>query len=99
MKPPGRTTLTRMQVAAQHEAERIEITQDARVHGKLIKEPMSCQVDLRDDFVGIVNLIDIISSDQLILDRLKARMRDITAARVARAAGAEDLAIDSEAEA
>ncbi len=99
MKPPGKTTLTRMQSAAQREMERIEITQDARVHGGLIKEPMASQVEARDDFAGMVNLIDIISSDQLILDRLKARMRDIGAARVARAPATEDLAIDAEAEA
>lgn len=97
MKPPGRTTLARMQIAALREKERIEISQDARVHAKLIKEPMACQVELRDDMAGIVNLIDIISSDQMILDRLKQRMKDAAAARFGvPAPGAEDLAIDSE---
>lgn len=99
MKRPGKTTLTRMLLAAQREMERIEITQDARVQAGLIEEPMPSQVEARDDFAGIVNLIDIINSDQLILDRLKTRMRDIGLARAARAADAEDLAIDAEAEA
>jgi hypothetical protein len=31
MKPPGKTTLSRMQQTAAIEAERIEISQDARV--------------------------------------------------------------------
>jgi hypothetical protein len=100
MKPPGRTTLARMQIAALREKERIEISQDARVHAGLSKEPMACQVELRDDMAGIVNLIDVIFSDQLLTDRLTQRMKEIAAARVAPPrSGVEDIAVDAEAEA
>lgn len=74
MKPPGKTTLPRMQAAAHNEATRIEISQDGRVSAGMLKEPMLDQVRLRDDFAGIVKLIDLIESDQVILDRLKKRM-------------------------
>lgn len=75
MNPPGKTTLFRMQLAAQREQERIEISQDGRVREKMLAEPMPEQVLLRDDFAGIVRLIDVIMSDQMILDRLAERMR------------------------
>jgi hypothetical protein len=75
MKPPGQTTLYRMQLAAQNEAERIEISQDGRVSARLLEEPMSDQVALRDDFAGIVRLIDAIMSDAALLERLQERMR------------------------
>ncbi len=88
MIPPGKTTLFRMQLAAQNEAERIEISQDGRVSGGLLKEPMQGQVELRDDFAGIVRLIDIIMSDKEILDRLQERMGARTLAAAAAAANA-----------
>jgi|SRR5579864_9352715 len=72
MRPPGKTTLDRMLLAAQAEAERIEISQDARVREKMLREPMPQQVALRDDFAGIVRLIEIIQGDALMLERLKA---------------------------
>jgi hypothetical protein len=59
-----------MQLAAMREAERIEISQDGRVSCGMLKEPMPDQVLLRDDFAGIVRLIDIINSDAVILERL-----------------------------
>ena len=96
MKPPGRTTLARMQRTALLEAERIEISQDARVHAKLIKEPMPEQVEKRDDFAGMVNLIDAIQSDQLIMDRLKERISAQAALRAPPAADAEDVEIEGE---
>lgn len=96
MKPPGRTTLARMQRTALLEAERIEISQDARVHAKLISEPMPCQIDKRDDFAGVVRLIDAIMSDQLIMDRLQERMKAQAVLRTAAAAGAEDVEIEGE---
>jgi hypothetical protein len=40
MKPPGKTTLNRMQLAAQREMERIEISQDGRVVTGMLKRPM-----------------------------------------------------------
>ena len=97
MKPPGQTTLFRMQRTAYLEAERIEISQDARTHGGLMKEPMPEQLEKRDDFAGVVRLIDLIFSDQLLWERLEARMKVQAAFRVAPAAGAaEDIAIDGE---
>jgi len=83
MKPPGKTTLTRMQLTAMREAERIEISQDGRVREGLLKQPMPEQVALRDDFAGIVRLIDLIQSDKLILSRLEERSRQMTAADAA----------------
>lgn len=75
MKPPGKTTLDRMARAAQIEAERLEITQDFWVRDGRLKEPMPDKVALRDDFAGIVRLIDLIQSDKVILDRLSAASR------------------------
>lgn len=68
-----------MQQAAFLEAERIEISQDGRVQARLLKEPMLSQVALRDDFAGIVRLLDAIMSDQAIMDLLKRRMESIAA--------------------
>jgi hypothetical protein len=74
MKPPGKTTLARMQRTAMLEAERIEISQDARVADGSLKEPMPYQVEMRDDFAGMVRLIDAINSDKNLLERVKERM-------------------------
>jgi hypothetical protein len=73
MIPPGKTTLFRMQLAAQNEAERIEIAQDGRVTLGMLKQPMPDQVRLRDDFAGIVRLIDAIMSDKALLERVQER--------------------------
>jgi hypothetical protein len=90
MKPPCKTTLFRMQRTAQLEVERIEISQDGRVRNGDLKEPMPDQVEKRDDFVGVVRLIDAIMSDQVLLDRLQERMR------TARAIGTEAVATGDE---
>jgi len=82
LKPPGKTSLNRMQLAAQRERERIEISQDGRVLSGMLKEPMRDQVRKRDDFAGIVRLIDIIQSDQVILERLSKLMQLPVAAPV-----------------
>lgn len=74
MKPPGRTTLNRMLLAAMTEAERIEISQDGRVACGMLKAPMKSQVCLRDDFAGIVRLIDAILADAIVLERVQARL-------------------------
>jgi hypothetical protein len=96
MNPPGKTTLTRMQHTASLEAERIEIVQDFWVRDGLITEPMPDQVARRDDFAGIVRLIDLIQSDQVILDRLEKRKQDMAAARAALAdATAPDMEIEA----
>lgn len=52
-----------MQQSAQAEADRIELGPDEQY---LVRK--------RDDFVGIVRLIDAILSDQVVIDRLKSRM-------------------------
>lgn len=63
-----------MQQTAQLAAETIEIAQDARVRAVDLKEPMPEQVRKRDDFIGIVRLIDAILSDKVVIDRLRDRM-------------------------
>jgi hypothetical protein len=85
MRPPGKTTLNRMQLAAQREMERIEISQDGRVRAGMLATPMPGQVSLRDDFAGIVRLIDIIQSDSVTLERLLKLMRSAPAATAAEA--------------
>lgn len=95
MNPPGTTTLTRMQHTAELEAERIEIVQDFWVKEGRIKEPMPDQIARRDDFAGIVRLIDLIQSDQAILDRLEKRKKDMAFARREALAGTSDMEIVS----
>jgi hypothetical protein len=63
-----------MQRTAMIEAERIEISQDGRVRFGDLKEPMPSQVALRDDYAGIVRLIDAITSDIVLRDRVIERM-------------------------
>jgi hypothetical protein len=70
LKPPGKTSLNRMQLAAQRERERIEISQDGRVREGMLARPMPDQVSLRDDFAGIVRLIDMIQADSVMLERV-----------------------------
>ncbi len=70
MNSAGKTTLWRMLKTAADEAERIEISQDGRIRAGLIKEYMPEQVAKRDDFAGIVRLIDKIMSDAELLERL-----------------------------
>lgn len=79
MKPPGKTTLARMQRSAMLEAERIEITQDYWVKDGRLSAPEPHLVERRDDFAGMVRLIDAINSDQDLLDRLKRRMAALAA--------------------
>lgn len=98
MKPPGKTTLIRMQRTAMLEAERIEITQDYWVKDGRIKEPEPHLVERRDDFAGMVRLIDAINSDQDLLERLKRRMTALAAESAPPPAAVEDdTAGDSEA--
>jgi hypothetical protein len=90
VKPPGKTTLVRMQRTAMLEAERIEITQDYWVKDGRISEPEPHLVERRDDFAGMVRLIDAINSDQDLLERLKRRMAALAADECAGAAEDED---------
>ncbi|WP_316214319.1 MULTISPECIES: hypothetical protein [unclassified Bradyrhizobium] len=97
MIPPGKTTLSRMQRAAMIEAERIEISQDARVLAGLLKAPMPDQVGLRDDFAGIVRLIDAIESDTRLKDALADRLERLRQAKATPAPPvAAELEVDAE---
>jgi hypothetical protein len=80
MIPPGKTTLYRMQMTALDEQQRIEISQDGRVRCGMQKEPLPEQIIKRDDFAGIVRLLDTIMSDKVILDRLEERAKAAKAA-------------------
>lgn len=75
MIPPGKTTLTRMQLAAQLEAERIEIIEDGWVTLGTLPAPRTDRVRLRDDFAGIVRMIDCILANDAIRGRLEDEMR------------------------
>lgn len=66
----GTTTFDRMSAAAAAEAGRIEIVQAELVQAGLRSEPDKGQLALRDDFDGIVRLIELIKNDKLILERL-----------------------------
>jgi hypothetical protein len=92
MNPPGKTTFSRMQRAAQIEAERIEISQDARVSAGMLDAPMPEQVALRDDFAGIVRLFDAIEREPDLKERIAARLASMKAAEMQVAAQAEALA-------
>jgi hypothetical protein len=103
MNPPGKTTLPRMQKTAFEEQERIEISEGGRVREGLLPAPRPELVAKRDDFAGLVRLIDIICSDQVLLERLQERMaaRQAAARAPAAAAGVDpsaDIAIDAEPE-
>jgi len=64
-----------MQLAAQLEAERIEIIEDGWVTLGKLPVPRADRVRLRDDFAGIVRLIDCIVADDMIRGRLEDAMR------------------------
>lgn len=96
MKPPGKTTLFRMQTAAYNEAARIEISQDGRVSAGMLKEPMPDQVLLRDDFAGIVRLIDAIESDPRLRDRVLERLTAGVQANKVERPDTEIVAVDEE---
>jgi hypothetical protein len=98
MIPPGKTTLARMQIAAFNEAQRIEISQDGRVSCGLLKEPMPDQVKLRDDFDGIVRLIDALESDPNLRDRVLERLKGGARPKAERA-DTEIVPVDEEVDA
>jgi hypothetical protein len=95
MKPPGKTTLPRMQRSAMLEAERLEITQDYWVRDGRIKEPEPHLVARRDDFAGMVRLIDAINGDPDLLDHVKRRMAAQAAAAEAAPATEDNVVYDS----
>jgi len=95
MKPPGKSTLERMQLTALEEMERIEIVQDFWVKDGARQSPDPGQVRKRDDFAGIVRLIDIINSDTVMLDRLKSGLARASALRAA-VVPASDVEVEPE---
>ena len=100
MKPPGKTTLSRMQRTAMLEAERIEITQDYWVKEGVLNVPDPEIVARRDDFYGIVRMIDAIENDPDLSDRVKRKMAAMSAAAERPAAPAtpdDEVVYDSEA--
>ncbi|WP_316172433.1 hypothetical protein [Bradyrhizobium sp. SZCCHNRI2049] len=100
MKPPGKTTFDRMHRAALNEAERIEMSQDARVASGLDTEVMPDQVRLRDDFHGVVRLLDAIESEPKLKEAVIERMKRMAEAKAAPALVAQDEAVaDAESEA
>jgi hypothetical protein len=70
LPPEMPTTFDRMLEAARAEASRIEHSQAARIVGGDLTEPWPCQMKLRDDFLGIVRLIQQVKNDPVTLDRL-----------------------------
>lgn len=70
LPPEMPTTYVRMLEAARAEASRIEHSQAARIVGGELTEPWPCQMKLRDDFLGIVRLIQQVMNDPVMLDRL-----------------------------
>ena len=99
MKPPGKTTFDRMHRAALNEAERIEMSQDARVTSGLTAAADPDQVKLRDDFHGIVRLLDAIESVPRLKDEVIERMKRMDQAkRVPALTGQDEPVADPESE-
>lgn len=73
LPPEAATTFDRMRDAARAEASRIEGAEMVRLMAGERRTPYQCQMRKRDDFVGIVRLIDMITADPVILERLKPR--------------------------
>ena len=97
MIPPGKTTLTRMQYAAQLEAERIEIIEDGWIRDGRLHAPRPERVQLRDDFAGIVRLIDVILADDVARGRIEdALRRQAAAAPPPPAADTDIVPVDEE---
>jgi len=93
--PPAKsTTLDRMRDAAFAEASRVESSQLTLLAAGLIDVPMPSQIQKRDDLFGVVQLIDLILSDHVLLDRIKERRRAQKAAAPAPVAtGDEEIEV------
>lgn len=79
MNPRGKTTLNRMMLTAMRCQEEIEGSQRARIKAGLIDRPEREQLMRRNDFAGIVRLIDVIQNDLEAFERIKKLMarRDV----------------------
>jgi hypothetical protein len=67
----GPSTFDRMRDAAREEATRIESSQTVKLMAGDIPAAWECQMRKRDDFVGMVRLIDMIVNNPTIIDLLK----------------------------
>lgn len=93
--PPAKpTSLDRMRDAAFAEVARIESGQLSRLVSGSLADPMKEQMQKRDDFFGLVQLIDLILSDQALLDRIKERRKALKAAVAPAPVAAGDEEID-----
>jgi len=88
MIPPGKTTFARMQAAAHSEAERIEIVEDGWVKAGEIAAPRPERVKLRDDYAGIVRVIDVILADDAMRGRIEDRLKEMWKQQAAAAVAA-----------
>ncbi len=73
LPPEGRSTLNRMREAAADEASRIESFMIVRLMVGEIAKPWPCAMRKRDDFVGIVRLIDNILGTPALLELLQRK--------------------------
>jgi len=75
MRPPGTTTLARMRLTAGTAAGDIERMQDHLVDTGVHASPSEAAIARRDDFHGIVRLIDEILHDdnlkRVVLEKLR----------------------------
>ncbi len=98
MIPPGKTTLSRMQRAAMLEAERIEISEDARVLAGQLDAARPERIALRDDFAGIVRMIDAIESNERLKKDVAERIALMAQARATPAPALQADAVAAEIE-
>lgn len=75
MRDPRPTTFARMREAAYERSRTIEGSEDARVIAGMRDKPLEELELLRDDFAGIVRLLDEISLDPDLAADLARRMR------------------------
>lgn len=75
MRPVRPTSLARMREAAYERMATIESSDDARIAACFQLEPNPEQEELRDDFAGIVRLLDALIEDPDLAATLGGRTR------------------------
>jgi hypothetical protein len=71
LNPPGKTTLNRMLLAADAELRRREAVIQSRLAAGATDDGwLALDLERRDDFAGMVRLIEKISSDAVLYERL-----------------------------
>lgn len=71
----GKTTFIRMRETAYEKMRDIEMSQDARALVDPLSTPHPETVQQRDDFAGIVRLLDVIMMDPDLIEDIKRRMK------------------------